>query len=194
MTGVRYSDIATAPAEWVCFPMLSYAMPFTRAASIPTAADRPTNAMPPVKRTPPARSVLAGSPLLEPVAPPRVRTRARRGILRVCLFEVLADRLGEAPQLRAPRRVLHDDDARAVGAQDVPRAGEGGGERGAEEGQDEEAGVSAVRDGLLRLHVDVEAERDLGASVSVVSGARWTAGGLLTRLPMTAPRLKIIQK
>lgn len=72
------------------------------------------------------------------------------------------DGLPEADELGAPRGVLHQDDARAVGADDAVGVGEEQGQHGTAEHEHDEGDVRPVIDRHLLGAVDGLAERDQG--------------------------------
>src|SRR4051794_34945377 len=92
--------------------------------------------------------------------------------------------------------MLHDNDLRPIvsddglGIHERPRQGS------SNKGEDEEANVGAIRDGGVSFLVDVFAEGNLCHNVSRIEPRKeyfWQLRSRHTKLPITAPRLKIIQ-
>jgi hypothetical protein len=98
--------------------------------------------------------------------------------------------LDQAEELRFPRGVFHDNNLGAIGTDDIPSVDEGPGKSGTNDGQDQESDIGAIADRDSLGSVDALAERNLGPV-----RLEWSRDVIvrLTKLPMTAPRLKIIQ-
>lgn len=67
----------------------------------------------------------------------------------------------KAQQLRLPARMLHQDDAAAVGSDNVASVAEAESKQGTDEHQDDEANVRTVGDGNVGLDMDVFTEGNL---------------------------------
>ena len=104
-----------------------------------------------------------------------------------------ADGLPQADKLGLPAGVLHEDDAGAIRSNNVRGVAEHKGENGTAQHEDDEGNVGAISNGLIAGHVDVLAERDLRDCLLAKARGGRNGKRELTKLPMTAPMLKIPQ-